>query len=770
MKIVPPLLDPPSEKHQPSAPGAEGFSHSRYFNTLSMKTFFKNIFSRFHKKRDDQIKHLSSLVEQTSDAIFSTDINFVINTWNKAAAQMYGYSEKEAIGKVSFELLKSSLEPAQRVKAIEGLKKQGYNKGEFEYTHKNGESISVLSSVTVLHNEAGDVTGYVAVHQDITEQKNIKEQLKTFNQELAKQVQEKTAELTGIFERVTDAFVALDLNWRFTYSNQKADEMFGFPRGHFVGKHIDDLFSKEDAASFYATAGKALKTQSHAYLESYIAAFDMWFEQHIYPSPTGVSVYFRNVTEKKKAEQIIQKEKELSDKLITSLPGIFYFFDHTGKFLRWNDQFEKISGYNAEEISKMHPLDFFRGEEKAYIEGRIMEVFTKGRSDAEANFTTKDERKIPFYFTGVLMEYEGKPCLLGAGIDIAERKNAEEAVRLSEEKYRLLFDQSPMPKWVYDIETLAFLDVNDAAVKNYGFSKEEFLSMKITDIRPEEEKKRLLRYIADRNTKMNGAWTHMKKSGEIINVEVHSHDLLYSNRPSRLVLALDVTQKLEAENKLKETTGQLRELTGYLQNIQEHERAIIAREIHDELGQQLTALKMDIAWLNKKISNKEQSVTERFNDAIISVDSTIRTVRRIATGLRPSVLDDIGLIATIEWQTQEFEKRTGISTNFIEDTQNHHIDKNVSTELFRVLQESLTNIARHSKAKHANISLTKTENRLLLTIQDDGIGFNFDDIKEKRSLGLVGIKERVLLLGGECYIKSKPGEGTVIKVTVPLIH
>ncbi len=737
-----------------------------------MKTFFKNILSRFHKKRDDQIKHLSSLVEQTSDAIFSTDINFVINTWNKAAAQMYGYSEKEAIGKVSFELLKSSLEPAQRVKAIAELKKQGYNKGEFEYRRKNGESISILSSVTVLRNEASEVTGFVAVHQDITEQKKIKEQLRTFNIELEKQVKEKTAELTDIFERVSDAFVALDRNWYFTYANRKAEEMFHFAPGFLTGKYIWDVFQKDKAPDFNVAANKAISTQQYVYLEDYSVVFDMWFEVHLYPSPTGLSLYFRDITEKKKVKDAITKEQELSEKLIASLPGIFYFFDHTGKFLRWNDQFEKISGYNAEEISKMHPLDFFRGEEKPYIESRIMEVFTKGISDAEANFTTKDERKIPFYFTGVLMEYEGKPCLLGAGIDIAERKNAEEAIRQSEEKYRLLFDQSPMPKWVYDIETLSFLDVNDAAISHYGYSKEEFLSMKITDIRPEDERMKLLDYVTrqNRGEKVPSLWIHKKKNGEIINVEVFSHGLMYANRAARLVLAVDVTEKIRAENKLKETTEQLRELTGYLQNIQEHERAIIAREIHDELGQQLTALKMDIAWLNKKIVNKEQPVTDRFADAISSVDATIKTVRRIATSLRPSVLDDVGLIAAIEWQTQEFEKRTGISTNFIEDTQNHHIEKNVSTELFRVLQESLTNIARHSKAKHANISLLKTENRLLLAIQDDGIGFDLDDIREKRSLGLVGIKERVLLLGGECSIESKPGEGTVIKATVPLIH
>jgi signal transduction histidine kinase len=214
----------------------------------------------------------------------------------------------------------------------------------------------------------------------------------------------------------------------------------------------------------------------------------------------------------------------------------------------------------------------------------------------------------------------------------------------------------------------------------------------------------------------------------------------------------------------------LRQLATHLQDIREDERTRIAREIHDELGQQLTGLKMDISWLSKKINGQAPEINQKLSESLVLIDDTVKTVRRIATQLRPSILDDLGLISAMEWQSEEFEKRFKIITVFKANITVLDIDAEVATGLFRVFQESLTNILRHSKASEVNASLHLEHESLTLQITDNGVGFEVDNIGEKKTLGLLGMKERTLMMGGTYQITSDPGMGTTVLITVPIYH
>src|SRR4030095_453451 len=169
--------------------------------------------------------------------------------------------------------------------------------------------------------------------------------------------------------------------------------------------------------------------------------------------------------QKSKVEQTLEelKARDLSDSVINSLPGIFYLYDEKGKFIRWNKEFEIVTGYNKDEISGMHPTDFFCADEKDYILQRIEGVFKHGSNDAEAHFMTKEKKSIPSFLKAVRIIYEGKPCLLGYGIDISERKKAEEELMASEQKYKLLFEGSPLPMWMFSKIDYSIIDVNQAA-------------------------------------------------------------------------------------------------------------------------------------------------------------------------------------------------------------------------------------------------------------------------------------------------------------------
>jgi signal transduction histidine kinase len=213
--------------------------------------------------------------------------------------------------------------------------------------------------------------------------------------------------------------------------------------------------------------------------------------------------------------------------------------------------------------------------------------------------------------------------------------------------------------------------------------------------------------------------------------------------------------------------AQLRELTAYLQTAREEERAYVAREIHDEFGQTLTALKMDLSWLARRLPQRQTDLAAKVNAMAGLVDGAVNTVRRIATELRPGLLDDLGLVAAIEWQAQEFARRTGLTVELHLGDQDLALDRDLATALFRIFQEALTNIARHAAATRVEIELVHQPDLLKLVVADNGKGIEPAQILAPRSLGLLGMRERARALGGDVVIEGSPGQGTTVTVRIP---
>jgi len=193
----------------------------------------------------------------------------------------------------------------------------------------------------------------------------------------------------------------------------------------------------------------------------------------------------------------------------------------------------------------------------------------------------------------------------------------------------------------------------------------------------------------------------------------------------------------------------------------------MAREIHDELGQALTGLKMDLAWLQKHTRPKQKDLLQKFGDMSDLVDTTIQDVRRIATELRPGMLDDLGLVPAMEWQLQEFQKRSGIRCRFTSDLEEVALDAEETTVLFRILQETLTNVARHASATRVEVSLDEEQGYVRLRVRDDGRGITAGEVEGSRSFGLLGIRERVLLRSGDFSIHGTPDQGTTVVIKLP---
>ena len=233
---------------------------------------------------------------------------------------------------------------------------------------------------------------------------------------------------------------------------------------------------------------------------------------------------------------------------------------------------------------------------------------------------------------------------------------------------------------------------------------------------------------------------------------------------------IDITERKTAEEDLKKINRELHDLSCHLQNIREEERIQIARDIHDELGQQLTGLKMDVYSLDKEIKSDDLAIKGKFSDILRLIEATVNTVRKIAAHLRPGILDDLGLVAALQWQSREVQTRFGITINFISDLDEIDAPAGVVTGLFRIYQEALTNAARHADAHVIESSLSIKDGRIILEINDDGKGIDMSAMGKNKSFGLLGIKERVFVMEGQYEFASEPGKGTSISVSVPNIN
>ena len=220
------------------------------------------------------------------------------------------------------------------------------------------------------------------------------------------------------------------------------------------------------------------------------------------------------------------------------------------------------------------------------------------------------------------------------------------------------------------------------------------------------------------------------------------------------------------EDEIRNSREQLRNLSSHLQSIREEERGVIAREIHDDLGQSLTALKMDVSWLNKHLHKNKEKTQTKINGMSFLISETIRSVQRISSELRPGLLDDLGLSSAIQWYTNEFVSRTGIKCEVTLDPKEIKLEENLSIAIYRIFQESLTNVIRHANATKVNVNFTLNKNNLNLVVKDNGIGIDEDKLEDPKSLGLIGMQERLYPWNGTVTISGREGKGTTVTVNV----
>ncbi len=496
-----------------------------------------------------------------------------------------------------------------------------------------------------------------------------------------------------------------------------------------------------------------------------------------------VPIYYegavRHNTPLKLPEQVLQEAEEKWRALVKSSGDCVMIADKSGNvFFPHGDVSSAIIGSAEEEIfSKITPAS------QLNLRGTIESVFRQGRAETlDLERKTAPDTSVWYEARVVPIDQAGavERVILIAS-DITARRRAEEAVRESQRFIGRVADTSPAILYVYNVIRARYVYVNHQVRKILGFTSEEFLAggSRLANelVHPDdigllvERERRLASAESDgvvfecvlrmRNIHHQWLW-------------IRTRDVVFTRtadgRPEEIIgMAEDVTERRRSRQELERSSEQLRALSARLQEAREEERAAISRRVHDELGQALTALSWDLSWMKDRVAALEEPeqtvVADKLNGMAALTQGMMLTVRKIASELRPPVLDHFGLVPAIEWQANEFQSRYNTPCEVCARGPAISLSRNVSTALFRIFQEILTNVARHAEATKVRVQLEESEGDITLVVTDNGRGIT--EGQKLESLGILGMRERALLFGGAVAISAAPGKGTTVTVTVP---
>jgi PAS domain S-box-containing protein len=487
----------------------------------------------------------------------------------------------------------------------------------------------------------------------------------------------------------------------------------------------------------------------------------------------------REIAERRQAEHEARVSEERFSKAFNLSPlrmGILKV--RNGEMVAINDCFINDMGFSREEIIGRSIFDIRAWSGAEVV--RIRQLLQAGKAirNWEALAGTKSGEWRTTLVSAEPIEISGEACMLFVSNDITELKRSGEALRESEELFRTSFENATVGVCLVGIDG-RFFSVNPTLCEMLGYKKEELEQLSFNDITVEEDKHLGTNFVSRAINgdiyRANFEKRYVHKDGRIVWAYVSTALVpqpVKGRRRFFISYIQDITERKQAEEQLKAKSEQLRALTISVRSAREAEGIRIAREIHDELGSALTSLKWDLEEMGKVVSRTDDislSSPLRMKIAGMSslVDSTIDAVRRISAELRPSILDDLGLAAAVEWQAEQFQARTGIQCNYEGLPGQIELDPERSTAVFRIFQEALTNVLRHAQATRIEVSLDERDDEVVLRVQDNGRGILESESTGFRSLGLLGMRERAELIGGSLEIMGVEGVGTTVVLRVP---
>jgi PAS domain S-box-containing protein len=730
------------------------------------------------KKIEEELKRSElryrTLIEQASDAIIITGEDGQLIEVNSSFCKMVGYAENELIGVNIATLIDSGhlkTDPLRFDLLLQGeaLFRERLMKKRDGTVFQIEEHVKMLSDNRIL-----------AIVRDITERKKVEERLRVNENQLAE-----AQELAHIGSWTWD-LQAESVTW-----SDELYRIFGLqPQEKEISLWSLDFIHPDDRDIVMRTVQNSIRTGESYDFHYRLIRPDgekriVYSCGRIITDAKGVAVKVLGTT------QDVTEYKQTVDELRLAYQRLSYHFENTPLAVieldkdlfikRWSRHAEDIFGWTALEAlgKNVYDPDFpIIYKEDIPAVDKINEQLSKGIVDRNVsvnrNYTKAGKVIYCEWYNSVLPDERGNVLtILSLVHNVTENKIAVEQIRKSEAHLAAAQRLAKMGSWDFDIEANR-VTWSEELYNVFGANKQTFINryssfLHLVDTKDRESVLQTNKHAQQTGEPFALEYHIITPQGEKRLIQEHGYGQKDSNgKVIRLFgTAQDITERKKTEETLKQSYEEIKRLTGHLQNVREEERTYIAREIHDELGQQLTAIKMDVAWIDKKIPEDATEIKRKLKNIIGLLDSSNQSIRRILSELRPQILDNQGLLEALDWLGRQFSDTTGIPVKFTTPEKDIKVSEQIATAVFRVCQEAFTNIIRYSQASNISISIEIVEENLILIIEDDGIGFDTASVQNKKSFGILGMKERVLSLGGKFELISSPGKGTKITVRVP---
>ena len=505
----------------------------------------------------------------------------------------------------------------------------------------------------------------------------------------------------------------------------------------------------------------------------------------------GLAVFFlyqrasHEIDQRKSAEKALRQSEERYRSIYHNAPAMLHSINPQGQLISVSDHWLKALGFTREEVIGKKLACFLTRDSGRYLEDTVIPKFfqTGFVNDIPYQFVKKDGNTIDALVSAIgERDEEGNVIRsLAVSIDVTERLKAEEALKITKEKLSLyskdlerqvakrtkevadILKYTPAVVYLKDKEGRYRL-INSRYEELFGIKNEDIQGKTSYDIFPEETADQFRRNdmeVLDFGQPIQAEEQVPQKDGihAYLSIKFPVYDETGAIN-GVCGISMDITA-------VKKAQEQLRRFSASIMESQEKERTTIARELHDELGQLLTALRMDLVWMHERLKKTDSEGSERAQTMCRLIDETIDEVRSLSIRLRPGLLDTLGLVDALEWIANDFEKRTGTACIF-EHRQVPRLNDTVATAAYRIGQEALTNVTRHAQASHVELTIEAQNGKLLLSVTDNGHGFDTAILSETKALGVAGMRERAGLVGGQLEVQSGPGAGTAVYFRVPV--
>lgn len=710
-----------------------------------------------------------SMFELSPYATFLSDLKGNIIACNRQFTKLHGTKEgpDAQVGRNVSEFFPE--EDRLRLSSLLKNKAEGRRTiDQFEYTmlREDGTKFLAETKSAVILDKDGEPQALIATAHDITERKLAEERLR--------QSEEK---FKVLFELAPDAYYIHDLEGKIIDGNKAAEKLIGFGKEEVIGKNYLklDLISEEDIPKEISAMAESVDSKPVGPLEMTFNRKDgskVIVETRSYPveisGQTVVLGIARDITERRGLEEAY---RSLVD---NSLQGLTIVQD--GRMVFFNRAFSSTTGYTEQEL-----LDASPEQIRSLVHPEDRELVWKRHRDRlagkpvppryEFRWMRKDGGIAWVEIFARQIEYQGRPAIQSAYIDITDRKNAEQAHRQSEERLKILFESAPDAIYVLDLKG-SFVDVNKATEQLTGYSKAELIGKSFfeTDLLCSEhmlKKISNLEKIAIEKPTGPDEFTFTRKDGSSVPVEISNFPVRIEDRLLALAVARDVTERKMTEKKLIEHQKQLKSLASELSLTEERERHRLATNLHDQISQALVFSRIKLQQLHASVSSEE--IAGPLEEACNNLDRIIQDTRTLTFDLSSPILYELGFEAAVsEWLEEQVGKKYDIKTSFEDDGLPKPLEDDIRVLLFRNVRELLVNIIKHANARNVKISISRINDQICVFVQDDGVGFNPAEVESKAGFGIFSIRERLELLAGHFDIESEPGRGTRISMTAPL--